>query len=528
MKVIVCDNYDEMSKKAAELLKEQLDTKPDSVLGFATGSTPVGTYKCLIDMYQKKEIDFSKVTSFNLDEYYPIKQDNPQSYHYFMNENLFNYINLDKSKIHIPNGDTEMPQEECIAYDRAVSEAGGVDLQILGIGRNGHIGFNEPDETLVVHTHVTSLTKNTIEANSRFFKEDEVIPTEAITMGMSTILSARKILLLANGRAKHDAVRELLSDGITTSNPSTMLKLHPDVTLICDRAAYADMQIGIDIGGMSVKVGVVDENKIIDRKSIPVDENTDALTLTELIADVCREFSEEYPITSIGVGTPGYIKNGCVTAVNLPFKDYPLADELSARLNVPVALGNDADCAAFGEALAGAGKDVENMVLITIGTGIGSGIIIDNKIYSGAGSAGEAGHICIEQNGLQCNCGRKGCWEQYASAAALIRNAKKAASENPDSVLASFEEITAKSVFEAMDKGCEVAKKVFDKYLDYLASGLTDIINLLDPELILISGGISNANGKLLNPLLKKLPDSANVAIAVLKNDAGIIGAAAL
>lgn len=528
MKVIVCENYDEMSLKAAEILKRQLDEKPDSILGFATGSTPVGTYKRLIDMYNKKEIDFSRVTSFNLDEYYPIKQDNPQSYHYFMHKNLFDHINLDKSKIHIPNGDTENPEEECMAYDRAVSEAGGVDLQILGIGRNGHIGFNEPDEALFAGTHITSLTESTIEANSRFFSEDEVIPTQALTMGMSTILSAKKILILANGDSKRNAVRELLSGGITTSNPSTMLKLHSDVTLICDRDAYADMQIGIDIGGMSVKFGVVEDNKIIDRESIPADSAMNADELADSIAAVCLKLMNKYPVTSIGVGTPGYINNGCVTAVNLPFKNYPLASELSARLNVPVSLGNDADCAAYGEALAGEGKDVKNMVLITIGTGIGSGIIINNKIYTGTGSAGEAGHLCIEQDGLQCNCGRKGCWEQYASATALIRDAKKAAKENPGSELASLDEITPKNVIEAAENGCVVAKAVFDKYLDYLASGLIDIINLLSPELILISGGVSNAGDKLLKPLLERLPDSANVRIAILKNDAGIIGASAL
>lgn len=528
MKVIVCDNYDEMSLKAAQILKGQLDEKPDSILGFATGSTPVGTYKCLIDMYNKKEIDFSKVTSFNLDEYYPIKQDNPQSYHYFMYENLFDHINLDQSKIHIPNGDTENPDEECMAYDRAVSEAGGVDLQILGIGRNGHIGFNEPDEALVAGTHITSLTESTIEANSRFFSEDEVIPTQALTMGMSTILSAKKILILANGESKHDAVRDLLTGGITTSNPSTMLKLHSDVTLICDRAAYADMQIGIDIGGMSVKFGIVDNNKIIARKSLEVREGMSADELTGAIADVCREIIAKYPISSVGVGTPGYIDNGSVTAVNLPFKGYPLADKLSKLIDLPVALGNDADCAAYGEALAGAGKDVKDMVLITIGTGIGSGIVIGNKLYTGSGSAGEAGHLCIEQDGLQCNCGRKGCWEQYASATALARMARKAAEENPESALASLDELTPKTVIAAAEDGCDVAKAVFDKYLSYLASGLTDIINLLKPELILISGGVSNAGDKLLTPLMKKLPEGANVKIATLKNDAGIIGAAAL
>lgn len=531
MKVIICESYEEISQNAAQIIKEQLQSKPDSVLGFATGSTPVGTYRHLIEMYNNGEIDFSKVTSFNLDEYYPISHDNPQSYHYFMRDNLFDYINLNPSKIHIPDGETDSPDEECENYEKAITEAGGIDLQILGIGRNGHIGFNEPDAKLNTKTHVTSLTDDTIDANSRFFSDDEVIPDKALTMGMATILSSRKIIILANGHTKHNAVSELLSDSITTGNPSTMLKLHPNVTLICDRAAYADMRIGIDIGGMSAKLGVVDDsNKIIDRIHIPLTKDSNAMKIANDLASACEEFIKKYPISTIGIGSPGIIKDEHVTAVNLPFDKFPIGKVIEEHLNLPVKVANDANCAALGEDIAGAGANVKNMILITLGTGIGAGIIIDDKIYSGRCSAGEAGHICINVDGLQCSCGSYGCWERYASASALIEQTYAAVKANPDSILAklSEKEVTGKTAFDAAEQGCPVAKKVLDRYTDYLAAGIISLSNLLDPELILISGGISNAGEKLLTPLRAKLPENVPIRIAELKNDAGIIGAAAL
>ena len=238
MRIIVCESYEEVSKSAANIIASQLVLKPDSILGLATGSTPVGAYKLLAEMNKKGEIDFKEVKSFNLDEYYPISPENNQSYRYFMNENLFNYINIDINNTHVLNGLAEDPDEECENYDKMIEEAGGIDLQVLGIGQNGHIGFNEPDESLIAKTHLTGLTESTIQANSRFFDNIEDVPTQSLTMGIASILSAKKIIILANGTSKHKAVNELINGGITTSNPATMLKVHPDVVLICDKAAY--------------------------------------------------------------------------------------------------------------------------------------------------------------------------------------------------------------------------------------------------------------------------------------------------
>ncbi len=240
MKFIVCNSYEEISKKAAEIIADVIKAKPDCVLGLATGSTPVGAYKELIRMNKDGEISFKSVTSYNLDEYYPISPENDQSYRYFMNDNLFNHIDIPMESTHLLNGEASDPDAECAAYDEAIKAAGGIDIQVLGIGRNGHIAFNEPDEALIAPTHKTSLTADTIDANSRFFESADLVPKHALTMGMASIFGARKIILLANGASKAQAISELLSDKITTSNPSTLLKLHPDVTIICDREAYGE------------------------------------------------------------------------------------------------------------------------------------------------------------------------------------------------------------------------------------------------------------------------------------------------
>lgn len=239
MRVILCENYEELSKQAAKIVSSQLIVKPNSVLGLATGSTPIGLYQNLIDMNKNGEIDFSQVKTYNLDEYYPIKKSNDQSYDYFMNEQLFSHINIDKNNTNIPNGEASDPVKECERYENELSKIGGVDLQVLGIGQNGHIAFNEPDENLIAVTHLTGLTKSTIEANSRFFASEDEVPKKALTMGMGSILKAKKIIILANGTNKSKAVAELLNDNINTNNPATMLKVHPDVTLICDKEAYS-------------------------------------------------------------------------------------------------------------------------------------------------------------------------------------------------------------------------------------------------------------------------------------------------
>lgn len=238
MRVIVVKNYEELSDKAAEIIAAQMTLKPNSILGLATGSTPIGTYQRLIDMNKAGKIDFSNIKTFNLDEYYPIKPDNDQSYRYFMNKNLFDHVNIDKNNTRVPNGVAEDPVKEGKEYDEAIDAAGGIDLQILGIGRNGHIGFNEPDDNLIAGTHRTLLTEDTIEANSRLFNSIDEVPTQAITMGMVSILKSKMIVLLANGKNKHEAVKKLLDDTITTSNPATFLKTHPNVVIICDEECY--------------------------------------------------------------------------------------------------------------------------------------------------------------------------------------------------------------------------------------------------------------------------------------------------
>ena len=238
MELIVCKSYEEMSKKGAEIIAAGMKEKPDFVLGLATGSTPVGMYHTLADMNRAGEIDFSRVTTYNLDEYYPIDPKNDQSYRYFMNKNLFDLVNIDKANTHVPDGSAADPDAACRAYDEAYAKTGYADVQVLGIGRNGHIGFNEPDDALVLGTHVTGLTEDTIDANSRFFASADEVPTHALTMGMGTILKAKKILMLINGKQKHDVLMALTDDKITTAVPATFIKLHPDVVVLCDEEAY--------------------------------------------------------------------------------------------------------------------------------------------------------------------------------------------------------------------------------------------------------------------------------------------------
>ncbi len=237
MQVYVCNSYDEVSDKAAKLIASQVTLKPNCILGLATGSTPIGLYERLGKMYADGELDFSEVKTFNLDEYYPISHDNDQSYHYFMNSNLFSKVNIKPENIHIPDGECADPEAECKAYDAAIEASEGVDIQILGIGQNGHIGFNEPGRNLVAGTHLTGLTESTIKANSRFFETEQDVPKKALTMGISTILKSKKIILMACGASKADAVKALFDENINTDIPATLLKVHPDVVLICDKEA---------------------------------------------------------------------------------------------------------------------------------------------------------------------------------------------------------------------------------------------------------------------------------------------------
>ena len=530
MNIIPCKNYEEMSQMAARIIASTVKTNPKCVLGLATGSTPIGTYKQLAGLNLLGEISFRDVTSFNLDEYYPIREDNPQSYHAFMKENLFRHIDISPKNVHIVNGETTDPKAECKRFEEAIKNAGGIDLQILGIGRNGHIGFNEPNDNLNTHTHMTALTKDTMDANSRFFSEDEAIPTHALTMGMGTIMQAKKILLLANGYSKRDALRSLLSSDITTDTPATLLNLHPDVTVICDYEAYSDAVIGIDIGGMSAKVGLVEKGEIIARRDVPIGKGDTAETILEGLISECKSLSEIRPVTDIGVGTPGILTDSLVSAANLPFDRFPLKKRLEQALGKNVTVQNDANCAALGEMRSGAAVGKQNILLLTLGTGIGAGIIAGGKVYVGNGAAGEVGHMCIVPNGRACNCGKKGCWEQYASASALIRATLEAAMTHPESILAQKcgASPDGRTLFAALDEACPVAERVFQEFLTYLTYGINNLVQIFSPEVVLLAGGITKEGDRLLLPLKEKLPKEVDVKIAKLKNDAGIIGAAAL
>ena len=237
MRLIVTKNYEEMSKVAAKEMAEDIKRNPEIVLGLATGGTPVGMYKELIRMYNEGELDFSKVTSIHLDEYVGLSGDHDQSYRYFMNTNLFNHINIDKNNTFVPNGLAENVEEECMAYDSRIQDMGGIDLQLLGLGANGHIGFNEPGEALSVGTHLTDLKESTIEANARFFDSIDDVPRKAITMGLGGIMKAKKIMVIASGEGKAEVVKAMMSGKITTEIPATMLQMHRDVILIVDEDA---------------------------------------------------------------------------------------------------------------------------------------------------------------------------------------------------------------------------------------------------------------------------------------------------
>ena len=232
MKFITVDTYDKMSRQAANIISAQVIIKPDCVLGLATGSSPLGTYRQLIEWYNKGDIDFSAVTTVNLDEYVGLDGNNPQSYRYFMDHNLFAQINIDRANTFVPNGCAADLAAEGQAYDARIEALGGIDLQLLGIGLDGHIGFNEPDRYFVKSTHVVELHESTIAANARFFTGEADVPRRAITMGMVSILQAKKILLIASGAGKRDILEKAFFGPITPEIPASILQLHPDITVI--------------------------------------------------------------------------------------------------------------------------------------------------------------------------------------------------------------------------------------------------------------------------------------------------------
>ena len=232
MRFIKVSTYEELSRKAANIISAQVVSKPDCVLGLATGSSPVGAYKILAERYAKGDVDFSEVTSVNLDEYVGLDGTNDQSYRYFMNTNLFDHVNIDKANTYVPNGLAEDFDKECESYDARVEELGGIDLQLLGIGFDGHIGFNEPADCFTKATHVVDLHESTIQANARFFENEADVPRKAVTMGMGCIMQARKVLLIANGAGKKDIVEKAFFGPITPEVPASILQLHPDLTVI--------------------------------------------------------------------------------------------------------------------------------------------------------------------------------------------------------------------------------------------------------------------------------------------------------
>ena len=242
MRIIETKDYNDMSKKAANILSAQVIMKPDCVLGLATGSTPIGTYEKLVEWYEKGDLDFSQVTSVNLDEYKGLDRKNDQSYYYFMHEHLFNHVNIKEENTNVPDGTQPDGEKECARYEELIRSLGGVDLQLLGLGHNGHIGFNEPGTPFTEETHIVDLTEKTRSDNARFFENDiNKVPTQAITMGIATIMKAKKILLVASGANKADAVAAMVNGPVDPNCPASVLQNHNDVVVIVDEAAAAKL-----------------------------------------------------------------------------------------------------------------------------------------------------------------------------------------------------------------------------------------------------------------------------------------------
>ncbi len=308
--------------------------------------------------------------------------------------------------------------------------------------------------------------------------------------------------------------------------------------------------VGIDLGGTNIAAGIVDaEGRIIKKGSVPTGRERSSLDIIKDMCDLVLSLMKDLGITekdlhSIGIGSPGAPdrKNGVILyANNLPFRNVPMRDEIQKIINVPVYLENDANCAAIAESVAGAAKGAEYAVIITIGTGIGGGVIINNKLYTGFnGAAGELGHVVLMLSGEACSCGRNGCWEAYSSATALIRQTKQAAIENPQSKImelcgGDLNKIDAKTAFDAARLGDETGIGVVDRYVDYLADGLANMVNIFQPNIIAIGGGVSKEGENLLAPLREKMKgrtycaqglEPTQLVVAKMGNDAGIIGAA--
>ncbi|MDF2523154.1 MAG: glucosamine-6-phosphate isomerase [Clostridiales bacterium] len=241
MRIYCTKDYKDMSRKAANIISAEIIMKPDCVLGLATGSTPIGTYQQLIEWYNKGDLDFAKVKTVNLDEYKGLAADNNQSYRYFMNHNLFNHVNIDIDNTYVPNGLAENEDAECARYTKIIKSLGSVDLQLLGLGYNGHIGFNEPNSVFDLDTHCVALTQSTIDANSRLFGNMDKVPRFAYTMGIKTIMLAKKILIVVNGEDKAEIVKKAFNGEVTPEVPVSILQMHKDVILVGDEAALSKL-----------------------------------------------------------------------------------------------------------------------------------------------------------------------------------------------------------------------------------------------------------------------------------------------
>lgn len=239
MRIIRTKNYEDMSRKAANIISAQVILKPDCVLGLATGGTPVGTYKNLVNWYNKGDLDFSGVTTVNLDEYRGLPREHEQSYWSFMHANLFDHVNIDPAKINLPDGTNLDADAECARYDEVIRSVGGVDLQLLGIGHDGHIGFNEPSDSFDLGTHCVDLTEETIDANKRFFASRDEVPRQAYTMGVRTIMLARKVLMVVSGKDKAEIIRKAFFGPVTPQVPASILQMHPDFILVADEDALS-------------------------------------------------------------------------------------------------------------------------------------------------------------------------------------------------------------------------------------------------------------------------------------------------
>ena len=237
MKIIRAKDYNDMSRKAANIISAQIIMKPDCVIGLATGSTPIGTYDQLVEWYKKGDLDFSQVTTINLDEYRGVTRDDPHSYYYFMREKLFSRVNIDPEQTHIPDGMDEDAEHACKTYDAIIRLCGGIDLQLLGLGHNGHIGFNEPGTAFEAETHLVNLTETTKKANQRFFENDRNVPSQAYTMGIKSIMQAKKIVVVVSGRDKAQALHAAVEGPITPSIQASVLQLHNDVIIVADEEA---------------------------------------------------------------------------------------------------------------------------------------------------------------------------------------------------------------------------------------------------------------------------------------------------